>query len=82
MENGHNIVNKTRIFDPRATWVKNPFRQIEYELFFIMIFMVFCMSDWDFTSLSPYLGQVREYSEIFLQVFWSKIIVISPVQSR
>jgi hypothetical protein len=34
-----------RIFDPHATWVKNPFRQIEYELFFIMFFMIFCMSD-------------------------------------
>jgi hypothetical protein len=31
----------TRIFDPRATRVKNPFTQIQYELFFTMIFMNF-----------------------------------------
>jgi hypothetical protein len=42
-----------RIFDLRATRVKNPFRQIEYELFFMMFFMNFSMSDWDFASLSP-----------------------------
>jgi hypothetical protein len=29
------------IFDPRATRVKNPFTQIEYELFFIMFFIIF-----------------------------------------
>jgi hypothetical protein len=42
-----------RIFDPCATRVKNPFRQIEFKLFFVVFFMIYCMSDWDFTSLSP-----------------------------
>jgi hypothetical protein len=43
----------TRIFDPCATWVKNPLRQIEYEFIFITFFMNFCVSDWDFATLSP-----------------------------
>jgi hypothetical protein len=43
----------TRIFDPCAMQVKNPFTQIEYELFFTMFFMIFCMSDWDWAKWSP-----------------------------
>jgi hypothetical protein len=65
-----------RIFDLRATQVKNPFRQIEYELFFMMFFMNSCMSDWDFTSLSPSpvrpVPWIPSFIVLFFQsFFWS-----------
>jgi hypothetical protein len=43
----------TRIFDLHAMQVKNPLTQIEYEFFFTMFFMNFCMFNWDFALLSP-----------------------------
>jgi hypothetical protein len=70
------IYGQVKLFDPHATRVKNPFRQIEYGLFFIMFSMIFCMSDWDFTSLSPSLVRpvpwIPSFIVLFFQsFFWS-----------